>query len=178
MSEAADYFSSNSEGGVGVSWTNPSNALANDGNDATTTVQGTFFSPNDYTKTLTFYDWDSLSSISDTATISNIKIEVYGQSTAGTEVKYRALVDTGGNSKDITVNSEKTYTVGDGDLTYWGVTNQEALDAIKSTSSSAGIVILGYNTDGFTSYNLNIDYVYLTVTYTNPPSGGGFLLAK
>ena len=93
-----------------------------------------------------FYNWDSRTSIPDDAVINDIDFYFWGNVNSGVaDWRMYALFPGAGSpiavaaSSAFTSNIPGSKTILNKTIDDYGITNQEALDAIRATSSSAGI---------------------------------------
>lgn len=125
-------------------------------------------------------DWIQLWSMSgrnifpDDAIISNIEVMVRADIEAGTSIwRMDTHVQLGPNGDvksiidfpDSTTPTEQTWS---GDLAYWGVTNQEAIDALKTTVQGQGLQVRHQFISGEAGRDPEMHYVTVTVEYTVP----------
>lgn len=169
----------NNTGVAGVAWSNPTNVYSSDDSRATSAVAG---SPdgNRRTQWLDVTDFDF--AIPSDATIDGytVVIEKSVTSTSGTPVDLAIeLIGLTGTSSNLASGS--TWPTTDADSTYGGATEKWGFATPSPTETNAstfGVRIRGGVSSGEgISTTFRVDWVRVTVHYTEAGGGGGFQAA-
>jgi hypothetical protein len=157
-------------------WTNVSNMLTDTGTAATSnSLAG--YPDYEITDAVYFYNWQGRSFIPNNAVIENITIDGSAQSGATYWAYYQSgkfRIAFPGNVKSDSLEVGIDLS---GDLTYWGVSNAQALTSILATSYSFGNMQF-YVQSGQNSYTMGIKRMRMTVTWSEAPPGGAIQLGS
>ena len=173
----AEDFANSTTYDLGYSWTNTSYAVSSNTDYGNVNFTGGTIGED--AQVLRGYNWNGRSALPSDAIIQNILFAVRGLANGSADVDIFLKIGNNGTWKDVGSWTSSSYLerTGNGNLTYWGVTNDEAKAALESTSGGDGLDML------LTSINTGTGLIYcqyfeITVDYVTPSETSGILLAK
>lgn len=158
-----------------TAWSNPTFIENIDANSSSNTVTASGSSPSHYLVGSGF----TFSGMNSNATVQGIQVHwdkhVPIPDASGTRMDYSVIIVVGSStSTDKSVGAAWTNTLDYGGISdTWGLSNLHGSDL-----STLQVKIAGINDSTPSTAVIAVSYVTVTITYTNPNSGGGFNLAS